>query len=623
MKSFVVKLKDFFVMNRGEGYGDENFLAPKRHLLIPLYQREYKWTEAKIECLVRDIAMHEKFLGIVILDEANDSYEIVDGQQRITTCILILAAIFNIYQGQPREQQNVLSLLQPYNSKFILKNDSVGDFIKLENGQIVIDITEQNDIYFQRDTFRIAYNLITQLLVPIQSGNTLRDFQNKFRDCEVLVMINEARQDTQPIEQVFLDINEKSQLLDVEDIFKGHCFEKFTPNLHQELKNMWAQLKHYGKAFKKFYYSDLSQYIYLYLLAQHDKTLPEDLSPNGIHYLTNKTIDEIETLLTGMISYGERIMVFRESIRQIDYRFTDICRDSNEHRNTPDHIMLKSMSMEILECSKALYQKLPFFCLIHMLSVNDYGQKLSHDTLRRIITNLYIYAVLFVAQGKRKSKSDIDHTIRTALIDPIEPIKKTVSASKALRTTAVEEFSIKANFKQDVLESLYSIMDCYVSNDNWLLQKYSDDTGFTPEHFVIPDNRGKKVRWVTDAPFDFNLTNQKAQEYKRRTINFLILPRELNEQIERDDAVSKIQAIRAWYDQPQVNIPVHIEVFLKHTEDLPTYQELVTCKEHQVSREDVESGYWAFVEEYFSEEKQNMLHMKIRDAFRETFRNGI
>ena len=57
----------------------------------------------------------------------------------------------------------------------------------------------------------------------------------------MVVIINEdaagAFQD--PVEQIFLDINEKSQGLDSEDIFKGYCFKNFGGRNIEVLKKDW------------------------------------------------------------------------------------------------------------------------------------------------------------------------------------------------------------------------------------------------------------------------------------------------------------------------------------------------------------------------------------------------
>lgn len=621
MKSFVVKLADFFTLNRSNVANGDNFANDKRHLLIPMYQREYKWDEPKIQCLIRDIANHEKFLGIIILDENVSSHEIVDGQQRITTCFLMLMAMYNLYSGQPREQQNILNLMQPYNGAFVLSNDSVGDYISVSGGQMNLCIADANDMFFQKSKFNEAYEIILTSLFAMKNSNTLRAFQQKLRDCEVLVMINETHTDTQPIEQVFLDINEKSQLLDVEDIFKGHCFENFTDDtLHAELRQHWANLKRVGIHFGNFGYKDLSQYLYHYLLAYQDKKLPEDLSPSGIHILTGKTMDNTETLLKSMIEYGEKILAFRASVGQSEYQFIDICPDSESHRNTSDHVALKRMAIEILDTKSSLYQKLPFFVLVRILSTKSLSKVLTHDALRRIFTNIYIYSSLFVARGGKKSKSDIDHSMRDALVSDA-PVPNTVAAAKQLRKNLVDSFEFKSNFKYEALEFVFSIIDFYNANQNWLAQKYTNDNGFTLEHFIIPDNRGKRVKWRAQTDFEFSITNDHTAEYKKRAYNNIILPKALNEQLEHDDIISKIADIREWYAGRQSAIPAHISVYIEHIEELPTYEEILLYKNSPTPREDITEGYNNFIEEYFSEEKQSSLRSKIQRAFHDSFTN--
>ena len=69
-------------------------------LVIPEYQRPYKWQIRNIEDLLSDIEKsisdYERFnnnfkyrIGSVILFNNNGSYEIVDGQQRILSLVLL------------------------------------------------------------------------------------------------------------------------------------------------------------------------------------------------------------------------------------------------------------------------------------------------------------------------------------------------------------------------------------------------------------------------------------------------------------------------------------------------------------------------------------------------------
>ena len=226
MKAFVVKFEQLFKMDTGRQGELANFSVNKRELLIPLYQREYTWTDEKIVTLVNDIKRCNKYLGNVILDEVETCYEIVDGQQRITTCFLILVCLYNKYAGRQREQDTIMRLLKPY-GEFVLKNDSIGNYIREANGVLSLGIETDNDVYYQKDEFERAFETITREIDKLQEHENILEFRRKLLDCEILILINDQHDNIHPVEQLFLDINEKAQLLQVEDIFKGHCFENF------------------------------------------------------------------------------------------------------------------------------------------------------------------------------------------------------------------------------------------------------------------------------------------------------------------------------------------------------------------------------------------------------------
>ena len=131
MKSFITKARNLYRMDTGER-SELNFQEDRRHLVIPKYQREYQWTKEMVETLLLDIKDSKKFLGIIILEQKNDSYEVVDGQQRLTTFFLVLAELFNYYDGEPLEQEAIENLIKPY-GQLVLENQSVGEYL-IRNG---------------------------------------------------------------------------------------------------------------------------------------------------------------------------------------------------------------------------------------------------------------------------------------------------------------------------------------------------------------------------------------------------------------------------------------------------------------------------------------------------------
>lgn len=63
---------------------------------IPIYQRNYSWKEDQIETLFNDIKEEDLgyYVGNLLITAEDKSMNIIDGQQRITTLLLFLLAIF-------------------------------------------------------------------------------------------------------------------------------------------------------------------------------------------------------------------------------------------------------------------------------------------------------------------------------------------------------------------------------------------------------------------------------------------------------------------------------------------------------------------------------------------------
>ena len=70
---------------------------------IPLYQRNFAWTDVEIAQLIIDVLdsikenRPEYFIGTLVVSKNGDTYSIIDGQQRFTAIVLIALAIQNEY----------------------------------------------------------------------------------------------------------------------------------------------------------------------------------------------------------------------------------------------------------------------------------------------------------------------------------------------------------------------------------------------------------------------------------------------------------------------------------------------------------------------------------------------
>lgn len=621
MRSFISKIEHFYKLNANVP-GETQFSPGIQELRIPLYQREYKWTNEKIAELINDINSRDKFLGIIILDERTSHYEIVDGQQRITTCYLALLCLYNLYQGHQREQNSIDGLIRPFNSQFVLKNESIGDYITADSSLMEITILENNDVYYQKEDFLRAYDQIYKILSKFTEREQLRAFKQKLLDSQFLVLINDTQNNTRPVEQVFLDINEKSQLLEQADIFKGHCFKNYGNEYADDLKNLWVSLKKCAVEFTRWGFKDFDEYLYTFLLMAIDSKMPANLSPNGKHYLDGKSIDETEEILNEMILYGTHAVEYHENVSDIHYTFSDLCPDSNNYATTGYIEILKQLSLRMLESKGAQYQKLPLLFLIHKVrQCMQTGMAWKFGDFQKIITNLYVYSTLFVLSGTRKSKSTIDHSLYDTLQkQPISP-NDIIDSAQLLRKSQVESFEISGNLNNFwALADLYTTMDYYVASTNRITGSYLDNVNFTIEHFIVPDNKNAVIRWVRYAN-DIRISlNTSMKAYKKRTTNYIILPKTLNEELQDFDIVTKIERIKEHYCSS--NIPKHIATVISFIEALPEYQALFSLAETDDASL-LKHQYEIFVEAFFTDINDSGLRSHLTTSYKNVFRNGV
>ena len=124
--------------------------------LIPDYQRPYAWTEEQCQILWDDIfefafpngnhedfdKQEEYFLGsVVAFRNESRQFEIIDGQQRLTTFMLLLRAFYNYYNNMKHAQ--AISLKNQI-EKCLWKTDEFGQSIKTEL-KITSDVATDDD----------------------------------------------------------------------------------------------------------------------------------------------------------------------------------------------------------------------------------------------------------------------------------------------------------------------------------------------------------------------------------------------------------------------------------------------------------------------------------------------
>jgi hypothetical protein len=171
----------------------ERFFTGK-NFVIPTYQRDYAWTHDNIDDLFNDITETietntSHYIGTFILSRkpAEDTYRVVDGQQRLTTLTMLLNAIVNLL---PDEQRII------YRDKFIQD-------VKKKRWRL--ELADYNRTFFEgllgstaptpdsksQKLLQLAYEYIKRRILEIQKHNdgALEKYLDGVKQLEVMEFI--------------------------------------------------------------------------------------------------------------------------------------------------------------------------------------------------------------------------------------------------------------------------------------------------------------------------------------------------------------------------------------------------------------------------------------------------
>jgi uncharacterized protein with ParB-like and HNH nuclease domain len=241
-----------------------------RKFIIPDFQRPYKWDYEKCETLWNDIEDFSNtearngadyFLGTIVSYSANDkNLEIIDGQQRITSFLLMLRAFYKKLELMP-EDADVIGLKSQL-APCIWDIDEISRLVAdKKNIHIVSQVaTEEDNDTFHKiletgdcleeadDNYSVNYRFFKgkcddfAINYPMQWKKLCVTILNK---CIVLPIECDA-QDTALT--IFSTLNDRGLPLADSDIFKAQIYRhQDTDNKKKEFTNTWKELMHICK----------------------------------------------------------------------------------------------------------------------------------------------------------------------------------------------------------------------------------------------------------------------------------------------------------------------------------------------------------------------------------------
>ncbi len=260
-----------------------NLLEGGKQFQIPLFQRAYSWKKDNWETLWEDLmSLYNDevkglyFLGPIVTQSVPGTAEgispflVIDGQQRLTTLTIILAALRNYLKKSEQQMSD-----QVYELYLINKYQKYEDFYKIlptqddcEVYKSIIQSKTTRDIKKEGQIYEAYKFFEGKLKKPDPDEDILLDY-GKFKTIilEKLVLVNITSDDRDNPYLIFESLNNKGEELTQADLVRNYVFMKLPPEERNEVyQSEWLPLQDRFKAnTKKEYAEELTNAFWFYL----------------------------------------------------------------------------------------------------------------------------------------------------------------------------------------------------------------------------------------------------------------------------------------------------------------------------------------------------------------------
>lgn len=247
----------------------------KRVFKVPVYQRNYDWTNIQCEKLFQDIMSahnmdRKHFTGTIVyivgLNASNlNEVIIIDGQQRLTTVYILLKALYDASKGiSMRIEEEIKEVMFNRNcdEKYKVKLKP----IKSDNEQLMLLIKDKIDCMDRNSNIYKNYIFFKRLIEEtISSGMELCDILDGIKKLEMVEIILDKSQDDEP-QKIFESINSTGLDLSLADLIRNYLLMD-DENQDELYENYWAEVE------KNVGYRNLGDFVINFLNSQISKAV--------------------------------------------------------------------------------------------------------------------------------------------------------------------------------------------------------------------------------------------------------------------------------------------------------------------------------------------------------------
>lgn len=256
-----IKAKEYYI---------KDLLSPKFVFEIPDYQRAYSWTKDNLKQLVDDITLsislnkdkefenyEPYFIGSVVLcakeykDDGWGRYDVIDGQQRLTSIIMLIATIRDMVSSD--EYKKVLGSLiyQKANELMGIKesirvkvrgkeSEFFKEYVLTEGGTTLIANLDEEDLSESKKNMITAIKVFKESFTD-EEGNILEEKLNSFIKylLQKVVLVVITTSTFESAFRLFNVINSRGLPLTNADLLKSENLRVINSDIRKDFTDIW------------------------------------------------------------------------------------------------------------------------------------------------------------------------------------------------------------------------------------------------------------------------------------------------------------------------------------------------------------------------------------------------
>ncbi|BBD54015.1 DUF262 domain-containing protein [Planktothrix agardhii] len=313
-----------------------NLLEGTKQFQIPLFQRPYSWTKEKWETLWEDlIKLYSNevegsyFLGAIVTQsipgtaDGISPYLVIDGQQRLITLTILLAAMQHTLRSEKNQQfkDKYQKLAGELYDQILTNQYKEGeDFYKVlptkedsRNYQSLLKLKkDKNEVKKEgegriNEAYKFFQKRLKEPILEEEIALDLAKFKTVILERLLLVNITSDEQDNPYL--IFESLNYKGQELSQADLVRNYIFMRLPHERREEIyRNKWLPLQEEFKANmrqkEKEYADELTTAFWFYLRKDGEPVIEKGVYKAIKNRFDTTTPNEMESKLEELVQFA-------------------------------------------------------------------------------------------------------------------------------------------------------------------------------------------------------------------------------------------------------------------------------------------------------------------------------